>query len=150
MVFDSFGKQKRDFFPWEFFCFLRSLLRIGYDGQENDKNTYQSSKLDDYLYSYFYLCRRLEDEVCSSIHTRFHSISSSTFYPLISIPGKSIGTSNGNNFTKWHNKTYFIALSWARFQSLPSSIMLKQKSHPIIFGSLHIAGWRYTIWVFID
>lgn len=74
-------------------------------------------------------------------HSRFHSVSS-TFYPLISIPGKSIGTSNGNNFTKWHNKTYFTGLV-ELVSNLPSNIALKQKKSS---DHIRIVGLYRGMW----
>lgn len=120
---------------------FRSVPRIEYDGQENERNTYQSSKLDDYLYSYLYLCTRRR----SSSVDRHSFPARSPFSPLIVIPDKSIGFFNGNDFMKWHNKTYFTHTSahththWIRQARFEHHLVKcrRTKNPPTTFGSLH-------------
>lgn len=103
-----FIRTAADFFLWGLFLFFTFTSRNRIRWARKRKE-YQSSKLDDYLYSYLYLCRRqreFEDEVRRSVLVHAH-VFRSTFSSLIAIPDKSIGrTSNGNDFAKWHNKTY--------------------------------------------
>lgn len=106
IVSNSSEQRRRDLFLREFFLLLTSVRCRESDTTSKKTKGIRISRAN-WTITYIPISTCVLEDEASSVDR--HSFPArSLLFPLIAIPDKSIGLSNGNDFMKWHNKTYFI------------------------------------------